>query len=194
MDDSEIAAAVRSIFDPLDATPTPPRQICTPSPLMFESSKGDESSDDEVRKLILKHDGFIQSKKGTPRVTFRKGPRVKNAPTCSYKLKKGPKKGESCGNYCRIGENICPRHKTANKLPSFDFSTIAVKYNFNRLKVSKSYKLLQSFDMSAIFVGSSKIIKVRLPKHLLPIPNIGSFLKFVKQSGGARPKAMWECV
>ncbi|ORP58284.1 hypothetical protein B7954_10990, partial [Vibrio cholerae] len=88
---------------------------------------------------------------------LRKTPRLRNAPTCKYLLKRGPKKGEVCGSYCKIGEVACSKHKTAKKvsdekLPvdSFDWETVALKTNFKRLKVSRKYKLLKHIEPNVI--------------------------------------------
>lgn len=203
MDSSELAAAVdsiltnntvKSIFDPVE-----------PSPLHLAESKTpdlrDESSDEETRRFILKHDGFVpktSASNGTPRVQLRKTPRLKNAPTCTHLFKKGLKKGETCGNFCKLGDTFCTRHKVAQNKPpplhTFNFETMAVKSKFERLKVSKKYKLLQYVERTVILENGGKILKVRLPKCLNPIPKTGSYLKFVKMGQGSRSKPTWECV
>lgn len=212
MDSSELAAAVdsimtentvKSIFDPVEPLPDSPRTRLTPSPLHFESKTSglrDESSDEETRLFILKHDGFVpktSASNSTPRVQLRKTPRLKNAPTCTHLFKKGLKKGETCGNFCKLGEKFCTRHKVAQKKPpeqTFNFETMAVKSKYERLKVSKKYKLLQYVERTVILENGGKILKVRLPKCLTPIPKTGSYLKFEKMGQGLHSKPTWECV
>lgn len=212
MDTNELATAVysitpgKSIFDPVDLPPITPHQTdIAPSSPCFEPSTKDESSDEDTRHFILKNDGFVpKSESSTPRVKLRKTPRLKNAPTCDHSFKKGPKKGQTCGNYCRIGEAVCARHKktikqvhqVTEKLSpgcNFDLTPLAVKTNFKRLKTSKKYKLLKHMEPNVILECKGHIIKVRLPMTLMPIPKTGSYLKFEKASNGSRPMAVWEC-
>lgn len=215
MDTSEIFAAVdsiltenkvKSIFDPPDAPSTSYSTVLSPSPLRFEPPTA-ESSDEEARHFILKHDPFVpkstSASSSTPRIKLKKTPRVKNAPKCTHQFKRGPKKGEICAVFCKIGEEFCAKHKPTEKhkpaekntpAPSFDFETIAQKGKFRRLKVSKKYKLLQIKERNVILENSGRILKVRLPGYLKPIPKTGSYLIFQKVGKGEPAKAMWECV
>lgn len=204
MDTSELTAAVDSIlpnntaestFDPIDAST---RKASLSSPLRFETPNPvAESSDEETRIFIQKYDGFVPKSSSTPRVKLRKTPRVRNAPTCTHLFKKGSKKGETCGAFTKMGELFCTRHRLGDKTPNainYDFEHIAVKAKFYRLKVSKKYKLIQYKEPTAILEDRGRLLKVRLPKLLRPIPKTGSYLKFEKTGQGRQAKVMWECV
>jgi hypothetical protein len=208
MDSSETSAAVdsiltekkvKSIFDPPDERSTSDSTVLPPSPLRFGPQTA-ESSDEEARNFILKYDPFLPKTTTSsimPRIKLRKTPRLKNAPTCTHQFKRGPKKGEICAIFCKIGEEFCAKHKPAEKKPppsSFDFETIAQKGKFWRLKVSKKYKLLQIKERKVILENSGTILKVRLPGYLKPIPKTGSYLIFQKTGEDGPAKAMWECV
>lgn len=207
MDSSETSAAVdsilavtnmKSIFDPPDAPPASTSVVLSPSPLRFGPTR-EESSDEEARLFILKHDPYVPkttSSSSTPKIALRKTPRLKNAPKCTHQFKRGPKKGEMCEVFCRIGEMFCGKHKpTEKKQPaSFDFETVAQEGKFRRLKVSKKYKLLQIKERRVILENNGRILKVRLPGYLKPIPKTGSHLIFQRACKGEPAKAMWECV
>lgn len=185
--------AVNSIFDPIDAATTSPSPI--PQPTV------DESSDEETRIFILKHDGFVpksSSQSNTPRIKLKKTPRLRNVPKCNYLLKRGKRKGEVCGIMCRLGDQFCAKHTVKEKkspAAGFNFETIAVNKKLRNLRISQKYYLLRSQEPTAIFESSGRILKVRLPKSLMPIPKPGSCLKFVKtEEGKKKYKAVWECV
>ena len=191
----ELDAAITSLFDPPTEAPASPHLIAPLSPLRFGPTPEPESSDEETRAFILKNDGFVPKPSKTPRVALRKTPRLKNAPTCVHTFKRGHRKGEVCGALCKIGDELCSRHKTVEKpSASIDYESIAVKQSFKRLKVSKKYKLLKALDgYSVIFECEGRILRVRLPKELLlSIPKTGCNLKFERGTSGSRPKGMWE--
>lgn len=92
---------------------------------------------------------------------------------------------------------FCAKHKPAQKTSpanSFDFETIALEGKFHRLKVSKKYKLLQIKEHRVILENCGRILKVRLPGYLKPIPKTGSYLLFKKTGKGGAAIAMWECI
>jgi hypothetical protein len=189
-----------SIFDPLDAPSTSSSQpLPTPSPLQFGPSSG-ESSDEETRAFLLKYDPFVPTKpssSATPSIKLRKTPRIKNAPKCTYKYKRGQKKGELCDVFCKLGEPFCGKHKPAEKKqPDFDLETFALKVKLRRLKVSKKYKLIHFKEQNIFLEDSKRILKVRLPEYLKPIPKTGSYLIF-KLTGKdklAKKTWAWECI
>lgn len=181
------------------AASTSPRLSSPLLPLQPIRDVQDESSDEEVRRFILKYDGFNRNtaaSSSTPRVKFKKTPRIINAPKCKHIYKKGSKRGEVCGVYCKLGDDYCGRHKSDKQRPpksTFGLENIAVKVKFNRLKVSKRYRLVQNLQSNVILENNGRILKVRLPIKLKPVPKIGSFLKFQKIGQGMRPRVKWEC-
>ena len=188
---TELTAAVDSITDaPSTSKPSTVR------------SAPEESSDEETRVFILKNDGFKpkpSSVSGTPRVRLRKTPRLRNAPQCSHRFKKGTRKGEICGALCRLGDDLCAKHQRKDKdvkpppSQTSDFEAMATKVKFRRLKVSKQYQLLKSNGPTAILSDCGRVLKVRLPNCLMPIPKTGSLLKF-ETTGQGNKRPMWGCV
>jgi len=188
-----------SIFDPLDTTSTSTSHpLPSPSPLHFGATSG-ESSDEETREFILKHDPFVPvkaSSSGTPRVNLRKTPRIRNAPKCTYKFKKGKRKGDICEAFCKLGEGFCGKHKsTEGKKPSdMDLEPFALEVRFRRLKISRKYELIQKDKRSVLLRDGKRILKVRLPNYLKPIPKTGSYLILQRTGKGELSKGIWKCV
>lgn len=129
------------------------------SNIMNPNSNSD-SSDEENRQWIRKHDGFNSG---------RNYPRLRNV--CSYIFQKGKRRGERCLKRTVTSDGVCAMHKPK---PRGDHKKVshARKIKFMRLKKHLSYLLLRivGCDQPIVELWNEEKIQVRLPRSLKPVP------------------------
>ena len=147
------------------------------------------SSDEENRAFIRKYDMF-NPQKVTEKVDSFKVLKLKNVPYCTYKLKRGLRKGHLCNDHSELADGLCRTHRRLSII------RIAKKVHFNRLKKTKIYHLVKCLDREepiVILKDGDNFIRVRLPRSLKPIPRPKmNYLAFSRCLPEGRKFALWK--